>query len=63
MGSIHEMLKDIPIPRMVAVRQVFDGSHLEDVPAAVREEMARPAVMEKIKPGIAAVSPAPQPNM
>lgn len=50
MGSIHEMLKDIPIPRMVPVRQLFDDSHLHDVPAAVREEMARPAVMEKIKP-------------
>lgn len=52
MGSIHEMLKDIPIPRMAAVRQVFDGSHLADVPAAVRTEMARAAVRAKIQPGM-----------
>ena len=52
MGNIHELLKDVPIPRMVPVRQHFDGTHLEDVPAAVRAELMRPAVVEKIKPGM-----------
>ena len=52
MGAIHDLLKDVPIPRMVAVRQIFDGSHLEDVPAAVRAEFARPAVAERIRPGM-----------
>jgi len=52
MGAIHEMLKNIPIPRMVEVRQNFDGSRLEDVPAAVRQELARPAVGAKIRPGM-----------
>ena len=52
MGAIHDLLKDVPIPRMVPVRQIFDGSHLEDVPAAVRAEFARPAVAERIRPGM-----------
>lgn len=52
MGAIHELLKNVPIPRMVAVRQHFDGSHLADVPAAVRQELARPALWESIRPGM-----------
>ena len=41
MGAIHDMLKDIPIPRMVEVRQLFDHDHLEDVPGEVRRELSR----------------------
>ena len=52
MGSIHELLKDIPIPRMAWVEQRFDGSRIDDIPAAVRREMQRPAVCAKIKPGM-----------
>ena len=52
MGSIHDLLKDVPIPRMAPVQQLFDSSHLEDVPAAVRRELERPAVAEKIHPGM-----------
>lgn len=52
MGNIHELLKDVPIPRMVPVRQIFDGTHLEDVPAEVRKELSRREVVEKIKPGM-----------
>lgn len=52
MGNIHDLLKDIPIPRMVPVRQKFDGSHLTDIPAAMAEEFAREAVRAKIKPGM-----------
>lgn len=52
MGSIHEMLKDIPIPRMAPVRQLFDGSHLTDVPGEVRKQLMRPAVRAKIQPGM-----------
>ncbi|MBR0390886.1 MAG: DUF2088 domain-containing protein [Oscillospiraceae bacterium] len=46
------MLKDVPIPRLVPVKQIFDASYLDDVPAAVRSELSRPAVVEKIKPGM-----------
>ena len=52
MGAIHDMLKDIPIPRMVEVRQLFDHDHLEDVPGEVRRELSRKEVTDKIQPGM-----------
>lgn len=52
MGSIHELLKDIPIPRMVPVRQLFDATCLDDVPAEVRRQMSRPEVVQSIRPGM-----------
>ena len=52
MGSIHDLLKDVPIPRMVPVRQLFDRSHITDIPSAVRTEMQRKEVLAKIKPGM-----------
>lgn len=52
MGSIHELLKDVPIPRLAPVRQIFDASHLEDVAAEARRELARPAVVFAIEPGM-----------
>lgn len=52
MGSIHELLKDVPIPRLAPVRQIFDASHLEDVAAEARCELARPAVVSAIEPGM-----------
>lgn len=52
MGSIHELLKDVPIPRLAPVRQLFDATHLEDVAAEVRRELSRPAVVSAIEPGM-----------
>ena len=52
MGSIHELLKDVPIPRLVPVRQIFDATHLEDVAAEVRRELSRPEVVSVIEPNM-----------
>ena len=52
MGSVNELLKNIPIPRMAAVRQNFDRTKLEDVAGAVRLELNREEVLSKIKPGM-----------
>ena len=52
MGSIHELLKDVPIPRMAPVRQLFDATCLDDVPAEVRRQMSRPEVVRAIRPGM-----------
>lgn len=52
MNVIHELLKDVPIPKMVKVRQNFDPFFEEDVPAVVREQLSRPEVMEKIRPNM-----------
>ncbi len=52
MSVVNDLIKDIPIPRMVPVRQIFDRSYIEDVPAEVRRELDRPEIKEKIFPGM-----------
>lgn len=52
MGSVNDMLREIPIPRMVKIRQKFDNTHLEDVAQAVRDELERDEVISLIKPGM-----------
>ncbi len=42
---------DIPMPRMVSVRQKFDSSHLGDIPGTIAREFQRPEVLARIKPG------------
>jgi hypothetical protein len=43
---------DVPLPRMVTVRQAFDGSSLEDVPGAVRAQIMQAEVAGRIEPGM-----------
>lgn len=43
-GVIGAMLKDITIPRMAKVRQLFDDTKIEDIPAVIREEFDRPEI-------------------
>lgn len=52
MGSVDNMLKSIPIPRMVPVRQHFDRTKLDDVAAEVRKELDRDEVKAKLHPGM-----------
>lgn len=52
MSVIRTLLKDIPIPRMVAVQQKFDAECITDVAAEVRREMDRPEVKARIYPGM-----------
>ncbi|PDO11768.1 MAG: hypothetical protein BLM47_01340 [Candidatus Reconcilbacillus cellulovorans] len=52
MGDIlYELLKDIPIPKMVRVRQRFDGSRLDDPARALAEELKKPGTVDRIRPG------------
>lgn len=50
MGILQELVKDIPIPRMVRIRQSFDNKHLEDVKAALKEQFSR--VEHLVHPGM-----------
>ena len=52
MDSVNHLIGGIPLPKMVKVRQHFDRQKLEDVPAAVREQLARAAIGETVKPGM-----------
>lgn len=52
MGYVNDMLRNIPLPRMVKVQQSFDGTKLEDPAQGVRDAFNRPEIMERIKPGM-----------
>jgi hypothetical protein len=42
---------DFPLPRMARVRQKFDTARLEDIAGAVREQIRRPEIRARVKPG------------
>ena len=42
---------EFPLPRMARVRQIFEDHALADVPGAVTEQLQRPEIADKIKPG------------
>jgi hypothetical protein len=50
-GVIGGLLKDIALPKMARVRQVFDSSRITDIPAAVREQVARPEIRGRVRKG------------
>ena len=52
MGSVNDLLKNVSIPKMVAIRQNFDREKLDDIPAAVLAELDRDDVKAKIHPGM-----------
>ena len=52
MGVVSELVKDIQLPKMAKVRQVFSRERIEDVPTAVRAELAKEGIVKTIKPGM-----------
>ena len=50
---------DIPLPRMVHVRQKFQMPRLDSVSKTVVEEFRKPEVRDKIKPGMTIAVGAP----
>lgn len=52
MGVVSDLLKDIEIPKMAKVRQIFPRERIEDIPSAVRKELLRQEIINIIKPGM-----------
>lgn len=52
MSIIDELLKDVPVPKMMKVRQSFDDTKIEDVDAALNEALQQEAVRATVKPGM-----------
>jgi len=52
MNIIQELLKDVPLPRMVQIHQKFNAPEISNVVERLREELAKPGVGERIKPGM-----------
>ncbi|MBD2844999.1 DUF362 domain-containing protein [Paenibacillus sp. IB182496] len=49
---LSNLLKDIPLPRMVRIKQKFDGTELPDPIADLRAALGGPGCIERIKPGM-----------
>lgn len=51
MSVLRELLKDIPIPKMVRIRQKFDATKLDNPAEVLAEELRKPGAVDRIKPG------------
>jgi antitoxin (DNA-binding transcriptional repressor) of toxin-antitoxin stability system len=51
MNIIEELLQDVPIPRMVKVRQKFHAPEVTNVAEAVQEAISKANVLDRIQPG------------
>src|SRR5690625_1882386 len=52
MGIIHELVKDIPVPKMFKVKQTFDDEKLADVEGTLRQKLNREHIRNTVKPGM-----------
>lgn len=52
MSVVNDIIKDIPLPNMVKVRQEFDRTRLENVAAEVRKNLERRGILENLRPGM-----------
>ena len=54
MKIVSDLLRDVPIPKMVRVRQHYDDTHIpaERLYRTVQEELSRPALGGQIRPGM-----------
>ena len=54
METITDLIKDVPVPKMVKIREVFDSTHIpaDQIAETVRKELSREALSSQIKPGM-----------
>jgi hypothetical protein len=48
---IRDMLRPIPIPQIIRIRQKFDASKLDCPETVLREELKKPGTIDRIQPG------------
>ena len=49
---IQELLRDIPLPRMVKIRQIFPANEVKDVVVTLQAEFKDSHVLQLVKPGM-----------
>ena len=54
MRVVSDLIRDIPVPKMVRVRQNYDRSHIdrEQIPDVIRAQLDREDILGKLKPGM-----------
>ena len=50
--NVNALLRDIPIPPMYRVRQIFPAEKIQDPAAALRKELQRDAIQNTVRPGM-----------
>ena len=51
MTIIDDLLKDVPLPPMIRIRQMFADAELTDIAGEVHRQMALPQLSGRIQPG------------
>ncbi len=51
MDVLAELLKDVPVPKFIPVKQLFDPQRVENIPDAVRQAVQQAGVLERVQPG------------
>lgn len=52
MGILHELVQDIPIPKMMNVKQYFDSQQIDDLGSALNQQLNQKGLANQIKPGM-----------
>jgi hypothetical protein len=52
MGILQDLLRDIPIPKMVKVKVKFDDKKIDDLGSALREKLQQEHIQNTVKPGM-----------
>ncbi|ARE86450.1 DUF362 domain-containing protein [Clostridium formicaceticum] len=52
MGVVSELLKDVKLPKMVKIRQVFPREKIENIPEVLKSELLKEQIKSSIKPGM-----------
>lgn len=54
MGVVSELLKNVPLPEMVTIRQKFDETSIpaEQIPEIVHQQMTQEKIKERFQPGM-----------
>ncbi|MGN8646451.1 lactate racemase domain-containing protein [Gracilibacillus sp. HCP3S3_G5_1] len=52
MGILHELVQDIPIPKMMKVKQSFDSQQIDDLGPVLNQQLNQKGLANEIKPGM-----------
>jgi len=51
MSAIQEILKDVPLPKMLKARQIFDDYKIKNIPEELHKQLSNPNIRNTVKPG------------
>ena len=54
MSVVEDLLKNVPIPKMLPIEQSFDETHIpaEEIPQRIEEQLAQEKISGKLRPGM-----------